>query len=159
MSEDAITKAMDSLAIQRVYLRSCEIRSNDEFEVGFFEGRFENQLRHSPVKFMRLDGVDENGGSIKCVRYVIEFGWRVVSHDESQEATEPSPSNTAFETIARFNVDYSVKADVDDESLNAFLKNAVHNAWPYWREFVQSTCARAGIPVVEIPPFRLPKKN
>lgn len=158
MSDDAITKAMNSLSVQRVLLRSCEIRSNDDFEVGFFEGRFENQLRHTPLKFIRLDGLDENEAPIKYVRYVIEFGWRVVKHVDGTEVTEPDPANTAFEAVARFNVDYTMKSDLDDEALNAFIKNAVHNSWPYWREYVQSTCARAGLPTLEVPPFRLPKK-
>jgi preprotein translocase subunit SecB len=35
---------------------------------------------------------------------------------------------------------------IEDENLEAFsVTNGVYNAWPYWREFVQSTTARMGI--------------
>ena len=33
--------------------------------------------------------------------------------------------------------------------------NGVYNAWPYWREFVQNTIARMGLPPLTIPVFRL----
>ena len=38
--------------------------------------------------------------------------------------------------------------------------NGVFNAWPYWREFVQNTIARMGLPPLTIPVFRVfpPKK-
>ncbi len=35
--------------------------------------------------------------------------------------------------------------------------NGVYNAWPYWREFVQNTAARMGLPPLTIPVFRLVK--
>jgi preprotein translocase subunit SecB len=41
--------------------------------------------------------------------------------------------------------------------LDAFAKtNAVFNAWPYWREFVQSTTVRMGLPPLVTPVFRFP---
>jgi hypothetical protein len=46
---------------------------------------------------------------------------------------------------------------LNEEHLGAFAAtNGVFNAWPYWREFVQSTCARMGLsrPII-IPVFRL----
>jgi preprotein translocase subunit SecB len=33
--------------------------------------------------------------------------------------------------------------------------NGVYNAWPYWREFVQETTARMGLPTLTIPVFRI----
>jgi hypothetical protein len=42
-------------------------------------------------------------------------------------------------------------------------KNAVFNAWPYWREFVQSATARMELPTLTLPTYRfgmnLPEKS
>ncbi len=40
--------------------------------------------------------------------------------------------------------------------------NGIYNAWPYWREFVQNTIVRMGLPSLSIPVFRIvepPKKK
>ncbi len=42
--------------------------------------------------------------------------------------------------------------------LEAFAQvNGAYNAWPYWRELVQSTFARMGLPPVTIPVFKVPR--
>jgi len=33
--------------------------------------------------------------------------------------------------------------------------NGIYNAWPYWREFVQSMIARMGLPPLVVPVFQL----
>lgn len=33
--------------------------------------------------------------------------------------------------------------------------NGLYNAWPYWREFVQATTTRMGLPALTIPVFRV----
>ena len=35
--------------------------------------------------------------------------------------------------------------------------NGIYNAWPYWREFVQNTVTRMGLPSLSIPVFRIVK--
>ena len=35
--------------------------------------------------------------------------------------------------------------------------NGVYNAWPYWREFVQSTVARMGLPPLTVPVLKVPE--
>lgn len=37
--------------------------------------------------------------------------------------------------------------------------NAVFNAWPYWREIVQSSLSRMGMPGLTIPLYRLPQRE
>jgi hypothetical protein len=59
---------------------------------------------------------------------------------------------------ASFALHYSIQSsgDLEDESVKAFaLTNGIFNAWPYWREYVQSTAARMGLPPIVIPVFRL----
>ena len=60
---------------------------------------------------------------------------------------------------AKFVLVYSIKSfeGIDEENIRAFAAiNGVFNAWPYWREFVQSTTARMGLPKpITIPVYRL----
>jgi len=60
---------------------------------------------------------------------------------------------------AKFVLVYSVKSfeGIDEDHVHAFsLTNGVFNAWPYWREFVQTTTGRMGLPrPVIVPVFRL----
>jgi len=37
--------------------------------------------------------------------------------------------------------------------------NGIYNAWPYWREFVQNTVTRMGLPSLSIPVFRIVEKK
>ncbi|MCC5830871.1 MAG: hypothetical protein JJU36_15600 [Phycisphaeraceae bacterium] len=42
------------------------------------------------------------------------------------------------------------------DQLQAFAEvNAVYNVWPYWREYVQSTLARMGLPTITMPAYRI----
>ncbi len=42
------------------------------------------------------------------------------------------------------------------KQLKAFANiNALYNAWPYWRELVQTTTARMGLPRLVVPVFRI----
>jgi hypothetical protein len=59
---------------------------------------------------------------------------------------------------ASFVLTYALKSfdGIEDRNIEAFAQiNAIHNAWPYWREFVQSTTARMGIPTVIVPVHRV----
>lgn len=58
-----------------------------------------------------------------------------------------------------FELSYQVPADekFSSDELKGFGKvNAVFNAWPYWRELVQSSLARMSMPVLTVPVYRLP---
>jgi len=45
-------------------------------------------------------------------------------------------------------------------NFDAFGKtNGIYNAWPYWREYVQNTISKMGLPPLVIPVFRLVKSK
>ena len=50
----------------------------------------------------------------------------------------------------------SKEVELTPQQLRAFGKvNALYNAWPYWRELVQTTVARLGLPRLVVPVFRV----
>jgi hypothetical protein len=78
----------------------------------------------------------------------------------SVKASAPDTPEAEFFTLtAVYYLMYesgSSLADVAPDKLKAFIGvNAVHNAWPYWRELVQSTMTRMGLPPVTVPLLKL----
>ena len=74
----------------------------------------------------------------------------LVGHNpDDQEALR---IEAAFEILYKSDV----LAEITPEQMNAFGQVVgINNAWPYWREFVQSMSARMGIPLITIPLLRI----
>ena len=55
----------------------------------------------------------------------------------------------------RYAVPQQVLSALDQEAVQEFAEtNGIYNAWPYWRELLQNTAARVGLPGVVAPVFR-----
>ena len=82
----------------------------------------------------------------------------VVPHFEFEAFAEGEPENQVLTINASFLLYYSVK-DFEGLTKKGFEQfanlNGIYNAWPYWREFVQNTIARMGLPPLAIPVFRI----
>lgn len=75
----------------------------------------------------------------------VRLGYRVV--DET--AAEPQ---MVFEIEAEFAVSYTFTADIAEEAIQAFANlNCAHIVWPFWRQHVFDTVARARLPQFEVP--------
>jgi len=76
------------------------------------------------------------------------------------EGDEQKEENAFLDIDATFLLLYSIAGTegLDDEALSGFAYlNGTYNAWPYWREFVQSMTSRMELPPLTIPVFRLPR--
>jgi preprotein translocase subunit SecB len=65
-----------------------------------------------------------------------------------------------FSLDAVFEVLYRIPADLEytEEEMKDFVElNAVFNAWPYFREIVQSILSRMNLPTITLPLFRYGK--
>jgi hypothetical protein len=65
------------------------------------------------------------------------------------------------EITTEFCAQYDLSGTVDENALRPALEefsryNVGYHVWPYWREYVQSVCARIGIPPIPVPMYRLP---
>ena len=78
---------------------------------------------------------------------------RVDSGDAANPATDaPVQIMVAFALAYRL----SDAPTYSDAVLDEFAQtNAVFNAWPYWREYVQTTSARMNLPPMILPVFRV----
>ena len=58
---------------------------------------------------------------------------------------------------ASYVIHYETRDDflVSDSQADSYARyNGVFNAWSYWREYVQASCARMGIPALPVPVYR-----
>ena len=89
----------------------------------------------------------EAGRDVTLLRVHVDLGVRVVTPAHS--GVEATP---LYQIEADYLVDYELTADASDAALQEFARyNAVHNAWPFWRQFVFSMASQAGLPCPMIP--------
>lgn len=57
------------------------------------------------------------------------------------------------EIVAAFIVEYQARdaSAVNKDSLKVFEENAIHHAWPYWRELIHASSGRLRLPAVILP--------
>lgn len=71
------------------------------------------------------------------------------------ETAEPAP---VVEVSATYVLTYSL-GSTDGLTKDHYSKfaqhNATYNAWPFWREFLQNTLVRMGLPPLTLPVFRI----
>jgi hypothetical protein len=88
---------------------------------------------------------------------VTEDGMLLTTIDFALEALpEHNDSVRAFTVKCRFLITYLLEKEYQPtpQEIKSFAgANAVFNAWPYFREFVQSACSRMGIPASPAVPF------
>jgi preprotein translocase subunit SecB len=82
------------------------------------------------------------------------ISFELATHGDTEVEDEP-----ALLIQADFVLSYSVPSldGLDQNNLVAFAAiNGAYNAWPYWREYVQSMSLRMGLPPIVLPVFRTP---
>lgn len=108
------------------------------------------QLYLSPPEFRGQ--LDDDGGILYCgVRL------RATEHIGDAEGVDP-PSRPVAEISAEYALLYSVRAPMrvsDDVAIQFAGRNAVFNAWPFFRELTHSLASRMGLPQAVLPLFRL----
>ena len=89
-------------------------------------------------------------GDGESLQIEVAFGLEVSNASGEQELQA--------EIRGTFELLYRIPAgeDFSSEEFEAFAQvNAIFNAWPYWRELVQTSLARMDMPVLTVPVFRI----
>ena len=76
---------------------------------------------------------------------------------EAREASSDEPGEIVADLSATFHLLYALplEFEADESCFEQFASvNGVYNAWPYWRELVQTSTGRIGLPGVVLPVFR-----
>lgn len=168
-SDSPLQKAQKGLRISDVYMRSSTVGVAQAYEHRSIDvDALQSQFRHLIEKSEVL--VDENdGGGQRLFRVFIDLGYRWGStvsgstDPDGDDDAEKASAETDFEELgrieAKFVAEYEVTTDLNQECLDAFaLGNASYHVWPYWREYVTSSCARMNVPKLVMPTI-LPAQN
>src|SRR5690554_1649367 len=147
MSDDLET-ALKELRVLEVRLRNANVRLVDELEP--------QELKDRALEVQGLRGV----GKIKEINlkegeedwweynFFYTAGARLMEKEEDE--------GPLVEIQATFNAVYRSREKLSAESVKAFSQEHVgYHVWPYWREFVQSNCARLGIAPIRIQLYRI----
>lgn len=173
MNEEALMRAQKALALHDIYLAGADFWMAEDFFPSLSEETLTVQTRQKTYEHAQIIQLSEPAASDEdldtqtLVRFKIELGLRLVrkKSDDAPDQTDADNSkknntNVRAEIISVFAVEYRAKAKEildDTDALDEFgSKNSLFHVWPYWREYIQSTLARARIPQVVLPMFRLP---
>jgi len=147
MNKELLSKAGAVLTPIGVSLRTSNISIHPEFQPKHTESELgiRYKAHHLPQFKMMVDAKND-----AFVVFQYEAGVRLI--DTSVD--EDSEDYLKVEVSAIFSSEYKLTdADSFDEAaMVEFLRHNVrHHVWPYWREYLQSTCMRMGLPPVPVP--------
>lgn len=154
MSDNSI---VPKLTIQNVFVREFEQSIAEDFQPAL--DNIEMLAQH---KRGFGDGCivniaeSEDEDTFVIYRFKYDCGVRFVLAN----TVEDDSPKVLYEIEATFVADYSSSENIEDkEAINDFGHRYVgYHVWPYWREFVQSSLQRSGLPTIVIPQYRVPNK-
>lgn len=106
-----------------------------------------DSLRLGLSRSARGERSPDGGGVLAQVRFLLEGRLKGSEGGESSLVIE-----------ATYQAVYSTPKELETSkaALDLFANtNATFNLWPYWREFVQTTGARMGVPGLTVPTYRV----
>ena len=170
MDRTLIDAAAKRLEVETVFLRGTRVRCKEDFMPPFI-GKLVlvPQYRGGPTgTFHMVTATDEGTGATrKAALFYFAAGVRLIDAESMNNADEGQPLPDAavyVEIECEFCAQYSVNGANDEQVLRPALDefaryNVGYHVWPYWREYVQGTCARLGIPPIPVPMYRIPASD
>ncbi len=163
MDKKALNRATDLLLIEGIYLSNSNIKLHPDFVPQFHSDTLVPQYRSGAngnfrqLEFSEEENQDnDNQSPKKMMRFEFEAGVRLINEAELK-STEKT---VHLEITATFIAAYYLTGELDEEALEEFTQyNIGYHVWPYWREYVHSTCNRVGLPIIPVPLYKIPKKK
>ncbi len=124
-------------------------------DIRLIEASVRTRIR-SPEDVGEVELVIDTSASIKEHKKGSSFV--VLATIDAKLLPHKSPENAAISIKAAFELQYTLppKFSVSRRDLDTFARiNGVFNAWPYWREFVESMTSRMHLPPLVLPVFRV----
>lgn len=167
--DSPLQKAQKGLRITDVYMRTSTVVVSQEYEHRSIDvDALQSQFHHLVEKSEILEEEDGNNKQ-RLFRVFVDLGyrWGFSSNEPTDAATSDELASGSIESDfeelgriqAKFVAEYEIIEDLARECLDEFaLKNASYHVWPYWREYVTSSCARINVPKVVMPTIQ-PAQN
>ncbi|MGM7448387.1 hypothetical protein ACP7H9_07720 [Idiomarina sp. ST20R2A10] len=154
MLSDGLKQATENLVIQDVYFESINA---DVLEREFFLKNASTSSEQACLqqKFGVKRLAQEESDNKKLVYFTFDAGLRWTLTDDEEASEDDIKQNVLAHIECEIVACYLLKSDVAEEHLKEFaFKNSGIHVWPYWREFLTSTCERLRLPRVMMPTVR-----
>lgn len=148
-----------ALALRAIYIRHAELLVADDFDPTLPGQKLTGNYKIvDGGKIEQLEFVpdDKTQPPLHLCRFHIQFMFTYL-RGENSSPEDIANDNIAASVSARISVEYSAPGDRPDmKFLEAWGgSNALLHAWPYWREYCQSSFSRMNLPTVLLPLLRV----
>ncbi len=159
---EALSTAQRSLSIQSVNLKQSEVFVGEDVDPPTIDRNLTVVQRFRSVSQIRilLFSDDNNDNEEWNYRLVYTAGVRLIYSSDKEKSSE-NDFKPLVEIVGDFEAKYYSMKELTEDEIKEFSKNSVgYHVWPYWREYVQSSCTRIGLtPVFEIPVYFMPSNQ
>lgn len=115
-------------------------------------------VRNASVEIAHSAKVKDRTGDRFMVTATITV--RMTRQGRGKRAVHRGPTTLSLQATFDLLYELPKTKDFSAAALSHFANvNGVYNAWPYWRELVQSITVRMGLPPVVLPVFRIPRRD
>ena len=151
VNDEALKQAVNALEINSVSLFSANCWMAEQFFPAY-DPAIENlqiQSKHLISRTEQIDFEDDDGLKARIIRFYADVGSRMML-----------PVNGELEQKALIEATFVAEYEMRDpelsaEAIEAFAtRNVMFNVWPYWREYLTSTCSRMQLPRIQVPFFK-----
>lgn len=154
MNENLIS-AQHCLHIQAVNLKDSNISVRDNIFLSSIDREVTiAQAYRAVTKRQETSFLDAEKQEFWEYRFMYTSGIRLIFSEE-EEDSKNEDYKPIMEIVGVFSAIYLSNKKLTLEESEVFCKDSVgYHVWPYWREYVQSTCARIGFsPAFEVPMY------
>ena len=153
---DALKEAQNCLAIHSVNLRESQVRVHLDIEPWAYDRSQAQAQSFRHVHRVQEVEIQVEGEADTAWEYRFHYalGVRLMSRNTEEAEKEPEAD---IEIVAIFLARYLCKRRLTEDEVSVFSKDNVgFHVWPYWREFVQTSCNRIGLASpIEIPMYSI----
>jgi len=165
LMNEQLQKAISSLLIENVSLKEMQVITHDNFnpdqipEDLYSNGQsYRDVMRFESFGYYEDDEPQEGEEELEFYRYTYSIGLRFIPTEQrllhEQGEIESDELEPLLEFKATFFADYTIKFPLEQDEIDAFAEQHVgFHVWPYWREFLQSSCSRLGLPPLAVKPY------
>ncbi|MCG7531407.1 hypothetical protein MHM98_08600 [Psychrobium sp. MM17-31] len=149
-----IKKCTESLLIQSVILKNLYVNLHDDIDSENFDDSYLNNSQELKGLKMFKSCEVENGKWLYKLYTVI--GIRFISDEDFNQQNSDVAIEPLLEISSEFVAQYESTCELSEDEIKQFGQQHVfYHVWPYWREVLQSSCARLNINPISIPPLRV----
>ncbi|WP_305457925.1 hypothetical protein [Photobacterium leiognathi] len=136
------------LKIKTVYLQNSFIELAEDVDMNDLGDTSISVQSFKGVSKIREAGFEDDDQTWWEYHFHFAAGIRLVD-DQIEQDEDVTP---LVEIKGTFSAKYESPERLTQEQIEAFSeKNVGFNVWPYWREYVQSSCMRLNIEPIEVP--------